>query len=109
MGENTNTEEQDFENLVYLVKESLSIYSGSSIKDEEIELWIRAAIEDLTRAGVAAVSVSTDNWLVKGAIVMYCKANFGMCSLDEKKLAQSTYSLLCNNLSLSYKEAGSDV
>lgn len=101
--------EENIDNLMELVKESLSIYSESSIKDNELELWIRAAIEDLKRVGVTAATVSTDNWLIKGAIVMYCKANFGMCSLDEKKLAQSTYSLLCNNLALSYKEGESDV
>ena len=101
--------EENIDNLMELVKESLSIYSESTIKDNELELWIRAAIEDLKRVGVTAATVSTDNWLVKGAIVMYCKANFGMCSLDEKKLAQSTYSLLCNNLALSYKEGESDV
>lgn len=91
------------EELESLVKESLSIVGTSTIKNNEIRLWINAAIEDLSRAGVTAATVSTDNWLVKGAIVMFCKANFGMCSLEEKKLAQSTYSLLCNNLSLSYK------
>ena len=96
------------EELKSLVKESLSIIGTSTLKDNEIELWIQAAIEDLSRAGVTAATVSTDNWLVKGAIVMFCKANFGMCSLEEKKLAQSTYSLLCNNLSLSYKEGGVD-
>lgn len=101
--------EENIDNLMELVKESLSIYSESTIKDNELELWIRAAVEDLQRVGVTAAAVSTDNWLVKGAIVMYCKANFGMCSLDEKKLAQSTYSLLCNNLALSYKEGESDV
>lgn len=101
--------EENIDNLMELVKESLSIYSESTIKDNELELWIRAAVEDLKRVGITAAAVSTDNWLVKGAIVMYCKANFGMCSLDEKKLAQSTYSLLCNNLALSYKEGESDV
>ena len=103
-GNNTNTTPSDMEVLVSLVKESLSIVSTSTAKDNEITLWIQAAIEDLTRAGVTAATVSTENWLVKGAIVMYCKANFGMCSLEEKKLASNTYSLLCNNLSLSYKE-----
>lgn len=102
-------EEENFYDLMALVKESLSIYNDSSLKDYELELWIRAAIEDLSRVGIAAATVSTDNWLVKGAIVMFCKANFGMCSLEEKKLAQSTYSLLCNNLALSYKEGASDV
>lgn len=99
---------EELNELKRLVKESLSIVESSTIKDSEIELWIQAATEDLSRAGVTAATVSTDNWLVKGAIVMFCKANFGMCSLEEKKLAQSTYSLLCNNLSLSYKEGGVD-
>lgn len=93
------------ETLRSLVKEALSIVSTSTIKDNEIDLWIQAAIEDLSRAGVTAATVSTDNWLVKGAIVMFVKANFGMCSLEEKKLAANTYSLLCNNLCLSYKES----
>lgn len=101
MGEQTTP--TPLETLISLCKEALSITSTSTIKDNEIELWIQAAIEDLSRAGVTAATVSTDNWLIKGAIVMYVKANFGMCSLEEKKLAANTYSLLCNNLSLSYK------
>lgn len=107
MGEQTTP--TPLETLISLCKEALSITSTSTIKDNEIELWVQAAIEDLSRAGVTAATVSTDNWLIKGAIVMYVKANFGMCSLEEKKLAANTYSLLCNNLSLSYKVGDSDV
>lgn len=107
MGEQTTP--TPLETLISLCKEALSITSTSTIKDNEIELWIQAAIEDLSRAGVTAATVSTENWLIKGAIVMYVKANFGMCSLEEKKLAANTYSLLCNNLSLSYKVGDSDV
>lgn len=107
MGEQTTP--TPLETLISLCKEALSITSTSTIKDNEIELWVQAAIEDLSRAGVTAATVSTDNWLIKGAIVMYVKANFGMCSLEEKKLAANTYSLLCNNLSLSYKVGDSNV
>lgn len=107
--EDNNTTVEPIDTLIALCKEALSITSTSTIKDNEITLWIQAAIEDLSRAGVTAATVSTDNWLVKGAIVMYVKANFGMCSLEEKKLASQTYSLLCNNLSLSYKVGDSDV
>ena len=32
---------------------------------------------------------------------MFVKANFGNVNIKEKELAQKTYSLLCNNLSLS--------
>ena len=104
----TNTP-SDFDIIKGLVKESLSIVSTSTAKDNEIELWIRAAEEDLKRTGITAAAVSTDNWLIKGAIVMYCKANFGMCSLEEKRLAADTYSLLCTNLSLSYKVGDNNV
>ena len=76
MEENTITTPSDLEVLIGLVKESLSIVSTSTAKDNEITLWIQAAVEDLSRAGVTAATVSTDNWLVKGAIVMFCKANF---------------------------------
>ena len=32
---------------------------------------------------------------------MYVKANFGMCDIKEKELAQERYIQICNNLSLS--------
>lgn len=93
--------------LVEQTKLSLSIDADSTIKDDEIHLWVRAALEDLSRAGVD-VQPNTENWLVIGAVVMFCKANFGMCSIDEKKLAKETYISLLRNLSLSYKESSSN-
>lgn len=89
--------------LLYLVKESLSIVATSSLKDNEILMWIQAALEDMSRQDISVSSVSTENWLVVGAVVMYVKANFGMCDIKEKELAQKTYNSLCTNLSLSYK------
>ena len=53
---------------------------------------------------------NTDNALIQSTIIMFVKANFGNTDIKEKEQAQKTYSLLCNNLSLStdYKESGSN-
>ena len=72
----------------------------SILKDEEIKMLIQAGIADLNRQGIVS-SLDTKDSLVKSAIVMFVKANFGNVDIKEKELAQRTYSLLCNNLSLS--------
>lgn len=88
------------EDLIKLAKQSLSIISSATLKDGEIELLIRAGIEDLRRIEIDA-SEKTKNSLIQAAIIMFVKANFGNTDIKEKELAQNTYSLLCNNLSLS--------
>ena len=89
--------------LLSLTKQCLSIIETSTVKDDEIEMWIKAGIADLIRQGIEA---NTSNELVKSAIVMFVKSNFGFVDIKEKELAQRTYSLLCCNLGLSseYKE-----
>lgn len=89
--------------LLSLTKQCLSIIETSTLKDDEIEMWIKAGIADLTRQGIEA---NTSNELVKSAIVMFVKSNFGFVDIKEKELASRTYSLLCCNLGLSseYKE-----
>ena len=89
--------------LLTLTKQCLSIISTATLKDAEIEMWINAGIEDITRQGIEA---DISNELVKAAIVMFVKANFGNVDIKEKELAQKTYSLLCCNLglSLAYRE-----
>lgn len=86
------------EELMMLAKQSLSIVSSSSIKDDEIEMWINAGKEDLVRQDINS---ELDNPLIKSAIVMFVKANFGNVDLKEKELSQKTYNLLCHNLGLS--------
>ena len=95
--------------LKKLAKQCTSVVSTSTIKDEEYELWINAGISDLLRQGID-VSNKLDDSLVQGAIIMFVKATFGNVDIKEKELAQKTYSLLCNNLSLSsdYKVVDSD-
>ena len=88
------------ETLLKLVKQCLSIVATSTMKDEEIKMLINAGIADLERQGIKA-DLNTENDLVKSAIVMFVKANFGNVDIKEKELAQRTYSLLCANLGLS--------
>ena len=93
----SNTSE--FKNLV---KQCLSIVSTSTLKDDEIVMWINGAISDLVRQDID-VAKNVSDGLIQGAIVMFVKSNFGMVDIKEKELAQSTYKQLCNNLSLSSK------
>lgn len=86
--------------LMKLSKQALSIIETATLKDDEIKMWIQAGIRDLKRQGIKASEEAEDS-LIKSAIVMFVKANFGNVDIKEKELAQKTYSLLCNNLSLS--------
>lgn len=97
------------EELIQLTKQCLSIVQTATLKDDEIEMLINAGIADLNRQGIVA-DENIENNLVKSAIVMFVKANFGNVDIKEKELAQKTYSLLCNNLGLSsdYKESDSN-
>lgn len=88
------------EELLKLVKQCLSIVETATLKDAELQMLIQAGIADLKRQGIVASETTTDS-LVQSAIVMFVKANFGNVDIKEKELAQRTYSLLCNNLSLS--------
>ena len=90
------------ENLLKLAKQCLSIIETATLKDDEIKMLIQAGIADLIRQGINA-SKNAEDSLVKSAIVMFVKSNFGNVDIKEKELAQKTYSLLCNNLSLSEK------
>lgn len=85
-----------------LVKQCLSIINTSTVKDEEIVMWIDAAVSDMIRQDVD-VSNNISDGLIQGAIVMFVKWNFGMFDIKEKELAQKTYMQLMNNLSLSSK------
>jgi len=88
------------EELVGKAKQCLSIVTTATFKDNEIQMLISAAIADLNRQGIRA-SEDTKSELVIATIMMFVKANFGNTDIKEKELAGRTYSLLCNNLSLS--------
>ena len=84
--------------LLNLVKKCLGIIDSSNFKDEEINMLIESARLDMIRQGI---NVQKDDFLIKGTIVMYVKANFGMTDVNEKRLASETYKYNCNNMSLS--------
>lgn len=84
--------------LMTLAKQSLSIVDTSTIKDDEIEMWINAGKVDLLRQGINS---ELNNPLITSAIVMFVKSNFGNVDIKEKELSQKTYNLLCHNLGLS--------
>ena len=85
-----------------LVKQCLSIVGTSTVKDDEIVMWINAGISDMIRQGIDVATNITDG-LVQGAVVMYVKANFGFIEESEKKIAQERYVQTITNLSLSQK------
>lgn len=87
-------------NLKKLTKQCLSIVDTSTLKDDEIILFINAGVLDMKRQDIDSENQIEDD-LIQAAIVMYVKANFGMCDVKEKELAQERYIQICNNLSLS--------
>lgn len=84
--------------LLKLSKQSLSIIQTSTVKDDEIKMYINAAINDLERQGI---EIRLNNPLIKSAIVIYVKSNFGNVDIKEKERSERAYNQLCNNLSLS--------
>lgn len=96
--------------LLDLTKQCLSIVKTATLKDDEIKMWINAAIVDLKNKGID--SSKKQDSLIQSAIVMFVKSNFGSTDIKEKQLAKETYDLLCVNLSLNFdykiKEEGVD-
>jgi hypothetical protein len=88
--------------LKKLTKECLSIVSTATLKDGEIELWIKSAISDLKRLDID-VDLFIDDDLIKSAIILYVKANFGNTDLKEKERCQNAYNLHTKELILSEK------
>jgi hypothetical protein len=70
--------------LLKLAKQSLSIIETSKAKDGEIQMYIDAGINDLTRQGIEVMN-KLNNSLVQNAIIMYVKANFGNVDIKEKE------------------------
>lgn len=85
-----------------LMKQCLSIVETSTLKDNEIVMWINAGISDMVRQGIDVAGNITDG-LIQGTIVMYVRGNFAFIEESEKKLAQATYLMNIKNLSLSQK------
>ena len=85
------------EELLPLAKEVLSIIPTATAKDNEIRMLINSAIKDMDRLDIDTENKISDE-LVKCAIMMYVKANFGNTNEKEKMLCQKSYSLFLSNL-----------
>ncbi|MET1247651.1 head-tail connector protein [Sporolactobacillus sp. STCC-11] len=87
----------------------LSLRITNAAFDTEIDSLIAAAQRDLIRAGLSADQVNSESAdpLIRQAITLYVKANFGLDNEDSDKY-QRSYGLLRNELTMSqdYLQAG---
>ena len=82
------------------VKVALRISPSNVAYDSEILDLIAAARHDLTLSGVSPEKASaTTDPLIRRAVVVYCKANFGWDNSDAEKL-QRSYDMLKAHLTL---------
>lgn len=83
------------------IKTALRISINNTAFDSEIADLIAAARADLMLAGVLLAKANDDNDpLIKRAITVYVKANFGWNNPDAERLQQS-YDMLKSHLALS--------
>ena len=80
-----------------LEKVKLSLRIKSSKLDDEINDLIEACKIDLSISGVR--KIKDDDPIIQRAIIVYCKANFGLDNKDSEKY-QKSYDLLKQSLSL---------
>lgn len=83
------------------VKTALRISQTTTAFDGEVNDLIAAARDDLRLAGVLPEKVeSNDDSLIKRAITVYCKAQFGYDNADADRL-QKSYDSMKSHLTLS--------
>ena len=78
----------------------ISLRIGTSTFDGEITDLISAAKADLKLSGVIASKILDADPLIKRAITVYVKANFGLMNDNSEKF-QMSYDMLKSHLSLS--------
>lgn len=89
--------------LLESVKRELRI--SNTAYDEEVQSIIDAALLDLRIPQIKESSIVESDPLIKRAVILYCKANFGLDNPDSEKY-QRSYDNLAQKLSLSlmYKD-----
>jgi hypothetical protein len=78
----------------------LNLRITNTAYNTEITDLINAAKADLKLAGLQDVAIDDTDVLIKRAIILYCKANFGYGNVDASRFQQS-YEMLRNHLSQS--------
>lgn len=81
--------------MLELVKKAVRI--TNSHFDDELKLEIESCKLDLINSGVAKSLIINENPLIKQAIILYCKANFGFDNQEADRFARS-YELLKTSL-----------
>ena len=88
--------------MLGLVKTCLGILGNSTLKDDEIVMWIDGAVADMVRQNIDVAGNISDG-LIQSTIVMYVKSNYEMLDEVDRKRAYELYKQNCTNLSLSQK------
>ncbi len=85
------------------VKRELRI--SNSEYDSEVEELIQSAMADMMIPQIDVDKITGDDPLIKRAVILYCKAHFGLDNKDSEKYMRS-YEILLEKLSLSllYKD-----
>ncbi|MBU9724128.1 MULTISPECIES: head-tail connector protein [Bacillaceae] len=95
--------------LVNDIKNLLRISSSNSAFDLEINDLIETARQELILSGVSSEKADSEtDPLIKRAVSVYVKANFGWDNPDSDKLNNS-FNMLKNHLSLSIEYTEGDV
>lgn len=77
----------DYTELIDTVKTVLRV--SSDAYDEEVEILVSSALADILRVGVNPEYVSGFRPLVKQAVCLYCKANFGYDNEEAARFQES--------------------
>lgn len=88
------------------VRDALRV-SGTDL-DTEISDLIDAAKADLALSGVQKSKITDEDPLIKRAITVYCKANFGYEDPKLSEKFQESYTSLKHHLTLSQEYTGCD-
>lgn len=75
------------------VKGALRVTSGNPVIVGEIEDLIEGARLDLIQSGVSVDKANSDDALIKRAIVLYAKANYGLDNPNAERFGESYRSL----------------
>lgn len=80
--------------MIESIKGALRVTSNDPLIIEEIEDLISSARMDLIQSGVSKIKADSDeDALIKRAIVLYSKANYGLDSPNAERFADSYESL----------------
>ena len=96
-------------NILDKVKKSLMIPLSETFADDELNIHINACKVLLDTVGVAKSIIDSDNPLVEGLIIIYCKTFYGFKSDGSVKELPSNFDLLLRQLVMGVKESDSNV